>query len=802
MKKGVVAILLSVVVLNASVALVGQFANTQNIAYAAPGDPEKAPAKPAAPKTEAEKKAEADKKDPVAQTSAEVDKTLRNSVAFMIAMQKVMNKLIWPVLVMIGGLLDNSILFGNGMEERLREIWVPIRNLVNILFVIALVGIALYNVLGIGDESGNYSIKSILPKIIVGIIVVNFSFVGIKVFLDSINVLTTSIFALPDQVNEGLSAILNPQTPEDKDRAERFCKASQGKSPGDKISSEALKAETETGIYRELSQKYGDSIFQKDPKNFIAIKSNDTRTVMQGKVYDKLTSEKKKEFDKEFGERKDKKICNGTVLSDEGIIFLRKYNSRNAALAMALNMSNILFYEDIALGTDTVEKFAINTIFSLMLYIVYVASFLALFVVLLARLVVMWVAIALSPVLLLGMAVPVIKEKISGFGDITSKFMQNALAPLGIAISMTIGWIMLKALNSVNSYESGSAIYLGAGSGIPIVGISTIQDLIVALGTVAVIWLAVFTAASQSIAAPVTDALKGAVQKAGKWIGTTPLRHAPLFPITIDGKSEDYTGKQVFTALREMGDTSQKDRALINRINGQDGTRGVNGMLASAPKTKDDFMKGVLEDRGRVTTLDKNTMENLGKVMSRNSAFRSIPNVGKNLEKAMNGVGKKKDSTEYKDGVNAAKEAIKAITGQYQVKDTPKGSAAATAAAAAATAAAAPTIAGDTQWGNGTLAQKFAGNEAQMTAAANSISQTLNGMANATTAQQAEDGLRALASIAGGPTGEQFKAASPAAFKKAEELLKEQGGVSGTMASIKNTAAAAPAATPPNNPTA
>jgi hypothetical protein len=74
------------------------------------------------------------------------------------------------------------------------------------------------------------------------------------------------------------------------------------------------------------------------------------------------------------------------------------------------------------------------------------------------------------------------------------------------------------------------------------------------VGTIAVIWLGVFTAASKSIAAPVTDMIKGGLSTAGKWIGTLPFKHAPIFHIDLPGVEGDerYTGSQVWEAVRGL----------------------------------------------------------------------------------------------------------------------------------------------------------------------------------------------------------------------------------------------------------
>jgi len=116
--------------------------------------------------------------------------------------------LIWPLLSMIGALMGNDLIFGPQVEDRLLLIWGQVRNFINLAFVLVLVGLAIYNVAGIGEES-NYTLKKILPRFLIALIVVNFTFFGAKVILSSVNVLTTAVFALPNNVEGSLSS-LNP----------------------------------------------------------------------------------------------------------------------------------------------------------------------------------------------------------------------------------------------------------------------------------------------------------------------------------------------------------------------------------------------------------------------------------------------------------------------------------------------------------------------------------------------------------------------------------------------------------------
>lgn len=545
-------------------------------------------------------------------TSIANNQVVQNQISVLITIQGFLNRLIWPVLVMIGGLMDNSLLFGSGMEERLREIWVPIRNIVNILFVIALVGIALYNVLGVGDENGSYSIKSILPQIIVGIIAVNFSFLGIKVFLDGINVLTSSIFALPGQVSEGLDIVIdtNNSSEYDKKVVERFCANLQGQKLSEVKSDAALEAEVEELIYRNIATHNG-----------VSIKQGDTIASIKAKIEN--NPDLKKKFDNEVEINKKGYLCSGLKLSESGKIFLSRWNSRNAALAMALNMSKIVFYEDIDFSAKNIEKLAVNVIFSMMLYLVYVASFLALFVVLLGRMVVLWISIAMSPLLLLGLAVPVIKEKVSLFGTIIEKFMKNAIAPLGIALSMTIGWIMLRAIQSVNDISETSQVFT-ATQGIPVVGLGTLQDLIVALGTVGIVWLGVFSAAEGTVAEGVTNVMKDGLTRVGKFVATAPLRNTPIMPIKLGGGEEEYkaTGGEVMEVLNRIGqNSSARDNGLANKIFGQkpggelkdfairDKFKTADPALATIFSNGDEFKKGSKESITAIKNLRTRNQE-------------------------------------------------------------------------------------------------------------------------------------------------------------------------------------------------
>lgn len=513
-------------------------------------------------------------------------KAISNGIQILAGVQQGLNRLIWPVLVLIGGLMENDLIYGNGMEEKLRDVWIPIRNLVNILFVVVLVGLALYNVLGLSEDTT--SIKSMLPKIVVGIIAVNFSFVAIKVVLDGVNVMTTAVFALPDQVGGGLANM----TSLPPDQQSRLCAALEGTpfSQFDDQGDETIKQAKDLYIYRTTGMsKYNASL---KAKALTEIKESDSVEQIKQKIAALDTAiaagggvagATNKEFQTKIDAAQNADLCTGKKLNETGILFLNHYNSRNAAFAMALNMGKIVFYNDVDpkmagnIG-DGYEKLFTNTLFSMVLYLIYAVSFIALFVVLLGRLVVMWLSIAVSPILLLMLASSQVKEKMGGFSKLADQFVKNAIAPLLIALSMTVGWIMLKAVQALDmgsqlgsaggSFIGNSVFKVNPTNGIPVASLNTLQDFMVALGVIAVVWIGVFAAAEGTIAEGATKWIKEKVETAGRFVGQLPFKHLPLIPINLpDHPHDSYTFSQLGHYIENL--THGNDNKLTELAGGK-----------------------------------------------------------------------------------------------------------------------------------------------------------------------------------------------------------------------------------------
>lgn len=551
--------------------------------------------------------------------SLTAQQTIEKALSLIVVLENMLNKLLWPILFLIGDLLKSDILFGSGMEDRLYNIWVPIRNIVNIVFVIALVALALYNVLGISGEQSNYSIKTMLPKLIAGIIAVNFSFIVIKVFLDVVNVFTTAIFAIPTQIEEMADTTLGTSAQESTEGTGGEAAPKTKNTINDaKIQEFCMQvyaiAETEgkdfdQSVYnyaiQQTARKF--NIFQTNVKNINAVAQN-----FEGDI--------KTNWDDEITRLQDLKLCEEEggkyMLSPYGNKYFSKYSSNNAALAMAINMGEVLFFKKVSsgMGSGSYESLAVSAIFSLLMYVIYMVSFAVLFVVLLARLVVLWLGIAISPVIALMLTVPIAKDKLKSLEPLIGKFVSHAIAPIPIALSMTVGWIMLNAIKSTMVQE---ASVLGSPAlipSLPIPGLETLQGLLISLATVAVVWMGVFAAANETIAGTMTKTVQDKLQSFGKFIATAPVKYTPWVPVEIkEGEPERLSLSGIGDALANVeGKMRQKASEKAHRVLGMgEPLKGVENIMPNMA-TKD--LPKIFNDRNLNELEKKETLERLQKL--------------------------------------------------------------------------------------------------------------------------------------------------------------------------------------------
>lgn len=407
-----------------------------------------------------------------------VQETVEQAMATTIVMLlKFLSMILWPVLLMIGDLMDANLIIGPGMEDVLREIWVQVRNLVNIGFAIVMIIIAFYNLLGLGSE-GNFALKTALPKLIIGIVIVNFTFLAGKIVIDVANIATTAVFQLPEVVD---------------------------------INSESVN-------FENTKTQFTTSICQKP----------------DGTLY--TTTEKVPALTQMFCELDGEEYQ--SALSSRMTSFFEGLNANNIGVIMAVNLGSLDALNYVDDDVPEFDELIINGLFSVVMFIVFAVSYIVLGAVLVFRVVVLWIAMALSPLAVLMYVVPQLKEAGGGGLDFGEKVTKHILAPIIIGATFCIGFIMIEALQNV----VGTALFQSAGAEVfgsefLITGIANMQQLIVAVTAIVVVWTGVFGATNGTFAQGIAETAKGFVENSGKSL-LGALKYAPLVPVPLKAEHE------------------------------------------------------------------------------------------------------------------------------------------------------------------------------------------------------------------------------------------------------------------------
>jgi hypothetical protein len=451
--------------------------------------------------------------------------------------------LLWPVLVMIGSLLDNDLIFGGEMGARLLSVWVEIRNIVNVVFVLILLAIAVYNVLGLGEEGGGLPLafKTVLPKFVLALIAVNFSFLGVKVILDFTNVLTGAVFSLPARVE----------------------------------TSSTLKQDFQTMICGP----------------------NNDQVPLKGLW-----------------------CTNDNKLNDKAEAMFSKLDRTNIAIAYAIQFGrapNLKFVKD---GLKDIGQLGFNIIFNTVLYVVYALSFIALLIVLLFRTVALWIGVVLSPLMALSIVLPNLKDLAGGGGELKDQFVKNAIAPIKIGLVLSIGYIMLNGFAADKGIHgdilSTSQLSSLDPNSLP-TDITDLQQLMIAVGVIVIVWTGVFKAADETAAKSITGMIRDKAQSFGKFAATLPM-YAQVLPTGL--KNSDGTSRSA--SIAELGATLDDipgrargkwgrslfeppvDQDAVNRISRATDMRTLGQAIAASPgvlKTKtgfDAFEQAMLHSTG------------------------------------------------------------------------------------------------------------------------------------------------------------------------------------------------------------
>lgn len=375
------------------------------------------------------------------------------------------NPLIFFITKQIGGLLSNDYIFGGGMGDMLHAIWIVSRNIVNIVFVLILLFLALKHIF-VSDE--NSDLKKVLPKFVIMLIAINFSWLGVKLVLDAANVATNVVFSIPSGVKGGL-----PESMSAKLDAEKC-------EPDDTLGFKSPKGSCYLSEAYYPFDAYQTNHFMKADCDAI-------------KIADLYKTDYPKEGDVSSLETTVKGYS--TLCWED--VDIGKFAPNNAAYHLTYSMAGVQKLSQARTG-DPLDKIAIGTLFSLIIQIIYLVSFGSLFIALIFRVAALWFMVAFSPFLVLIYYLSSIPEiKTDG---VSSKFSFSelgkwAFAPAKVGAVWSIGFIMITTGQGLTkNFFEGLNEYGGQVFSVNslFMGMESIQELMWLIMTIGIIWMGTF----------------------------------------------------------------------------------------------------------------------------------------------------------------------------------------------------------------------------------------------------------------------------------------------------------------------
>lgn len=466
---------------------------------------------------------------------------------------KLISGILYFVLKWMGPLMDNTFILEGDIGEKLRSVWVIVRNFVNIFFALALVVVALMSVVGYGDEGGNYALKKFIPKMALALIAVNFTFFACRIILDINNVLTTAIFSIPQSVTT-----VGDIGPSGTAGQTIFKKFNCFENTSTSINDLAKKSTELEKTYNGTIASLGGVCFAKVP---------------DGATYDSLVSP----------EAVIDPNAQAIVSLDQ-----TRYTKKDFVWVMATQFQGIHDLNKVSVLLDpTFSGLTVNALFSVVFAVIYATAYISMFIILIARMAVLWVTIMLSPLVAISIVFPDIK--LDEF-DIKEKFLTHAFVPAKMALPLSLGYIMLSQMTLAVDGSSGifkdSVIDIAAGGEFAR-GVS-FTTLIYGAASVAVLWMGVFSATKGVVGEGVVSTFSDSIKNIGKSVAKWPT-YIPLSPVSngMTLSSLKYTGEQIGSRLQAIQAAKNKKFAdeTLNSILPSNELRNAMERVVSSAKS-------------------------------------------------------------------------------------------------------------------------------------------------------------------------------------------------------------------------
>lgn len=412
----------------------------------------------------------------------------------------------------MGSLLGNDWIYGSAgaadkveMKNVLNVMWRIVRDLVNYVFIVILVAVALMNVLSAGSSMHDkFAVKTVLPKIILALVAVNFTWFGAKLVLDTANVATHIVFAIPQTVSQSTASTVVTSD-------SKIC-----------IPDNVTINETSTTATKNSGTK----------SNCPATETN------YGKF--KITWKESKITD---------------VMGPDSIGYLVAFSVLHIErLPLTLNTQDINYL-----------NMSIDALMGLVLMIILLLVFASMTIVLFLRIIFLWLNIILSPVFVL---LPILSElSIPTGGEDTfglKAFAKQAFMPAMMALPLVVGMTMVIVGQKLTLIDVNNADTLKVTEMLK--DTNAWQQIMWYALTIVILWSSVKVATSSSeIAGSIIGTVGDPLKRAATWLAKSP-QYLPLIPVKadLDGNPDNKDYASLSNVLEapflKMGEIENKSR--------------------------------------------------------------------------------------------------------------------------------------------------------------------------------------------------------------------------------------------------
>ncbi|MBU0458010.1 hypothetical protein KKF03_01015 [Patescibacteria group bacterium] len=431
-----------------------------------------------------------------------------------------------------------EISIGESGPSPLNKIWQFSRDIMNLLFAFLLIAGGIVTLVTAKKDL----ITQNMPKFILAVVLVNFSWFFPRVILDVSNILTSAIYSLPSAISAPCE-IIDDTSP-------------TGKAP---------------------CQLWENIAFNVKPEDVGQFNTPDWECIQSAGSYTCFQLVPMAE-----DANSPHAILLGIVINHTKILELAKIRRDNPPPPAGTVGA--------PLGSDTTQRLLTAIIqigFAFLIVIALMFPLIAMLVVFIIRIPILWLTISFMPFMFLGFLIGDKMGKANTMDYIWKNFLSMAFLPALVAIPLTVGFILLNT--GVDLMSSGGITLndFETPQNFMLESFTTFLDLLWLMMALAVIWIGTFAALSvNKITEAVSTKIKGWGESWGKLAATMPLR-IPFMPF-----KDKATGEKVNLSLMGLG--SRMGPAGINEVLNAPMRRNLDRVFDAPSGTSGTTLHGVL----------------------------------------------------------------------------------------------------------------------------------------------------------------------------------------------------------------